>query len=101
MHTLLNGHNSRLWSPATTMTHFFLCQCTFHVLVIRELNYLIGNDVLFRALPLLNNLEFGIVLQTADELIARLIKLLPFEVVRIAHVKGDERPIWQVENPIH
>ena len=69
MHTILNGHNPRLWSPATTMTHFFLCQCTFHVLVIRELNYLIGNDVLCRALPLLNNLEFGIVLQTADELI--------------------------------
>ena len=77
LYTLLDCHHTRLRPSATTKAHLFLCQWTLYILIVGELNNLICDDVLLRALTPFDDLELGIVLQAADEPVTGFVKLFP------------------------
>ncbi len=81
------------------MAQLFLCQGTLYILVIRELNNLVSNDVLLRTLPLLDQrvrdhlitreISIGDFVLTGGELVAAMIA---DAVVRVVPgVIGDEQ----------
>ncbi len=59
------------------MLQFLVSHGTLDILVVRKLYNLVCDNVFLRTLPLLDDLEFGIVLQTTDKLVTGFIKPFP------------------------